>query len=153
MEIWKIIEGFENYEVSNLGNVRNKVKIMKLHDNGKGYLKVRLTNSKGSKYFYVHRLVLITFSGHEENKVVDHINGIRKDNRLENLRWLANIDNTIRGGKKETASKLRGVAKDGNRWRSTITIKGKRKFLGRFDTEIEAHEAYMKEYNRLKNEA
>lgn len=146
MEKFKEIPSFEGlYSISDLGNVKNLKtgQIMKTHDNGKGYLKVRLTKDKKYFSFYVHRLVLLTFIGSEEGKVVDHINGVRNDNHLSNLRYLSNRDNTVRGGKKNCKSSLRGVAKDGERFRSTITIEGKRYFLGRFDTEQEAHETYI----------
>lgn len=156
MEKFKEIPSFEGlYAISDLGNVKNlrTDQIMKTHDNGKGYLKVRLTKDKKYFSFYVHRLILLTFIGLEEGKVVDHINGVRNDNRLLNLRYLSNRDNTIRGGKKNCKSNLRGVAKDGERFRSTITIEGKRYFLGRFDTEQEAHEVYMKRLKELENES
>lgn len=114
-EIRKLIEFEPKYEVSNLGNVRNaktkRIRKLEIHENG--YLRVKL-----SKNYRVHRLVALTFIPNPENKEqVDHINGDKRDNRLENLRWvtgkenMANI-NTIekikRGSKlvKDTAEDL-----------------------------------------------
>ena len=103
MENWKDIPGWEEYyEVSDLGNVRSKVR--KLKNNiairsygGKevksflkpnGYMFVNLTTSNLRKQVSVHTLVLTAFIG-ERPKDYDacHYNGIRTDNRLINLRW------------------------------------------------------------------
>ena len=59
-EQWKVIEGFDLYEISNTGKIRNqKGKILKPVDNGKGYLKFELKNDGRNKREYVHRLVAI----------------------------------------------------------------------------------------------
>lgn len=148
----KDIPNFENlFQISEKGEVFNVVtgKSVPQHDNGKGYKKVTL---KG-KSFYVHRLVMLTFEGEPEDPkmVVDHKDRDRSNNHLSNLRYLSNRDNTLRGGKTNCASNLRGVAKDGNRFRSTITIEKKRYFLGRFNDELTAHEVYMKVLNDWEN--
>jgi hypothetical protein len=59
-----------------------------------GYLKTELI---GGESVRIHRLVMQTFNPIEdfETKVVDHINGIRTDNRLENLRWATEEQNTL----------------------------------------------------------
>lgn len=144
----KDIPNFENlFQISEEGVVFNTItgKIVPQHDNGKGYKKVTL---KG-KSFYVHRLVMLTFKGEPEDTkmVVDHKDRNRSNNHLSNLRYLSNRDNTIKGGKTNCTSKLRGVAKDGNRFRSTIIIEKIRYFLGRFDDELTAHEVYMEALN------
>ena len=93
-EIWKDVIDYEGiYQVSNLGNVKslkfNKEKILKLMPRS-GYLRVELNQKSHS----VHRLVLHTFVGLNETKPqVNHINGIKSDNRLINLEWVTQSEN------------------------------------------------------------
>lgn len=104
MEIWKDIEGFEGrYQVSNFGNVKSlgckrngkKEKILKQHYDKRGYKKVTLSKNYELKSFSVHRLVAIAFLENLENKrTVNHINGIKHDNRVENLEWCTDSENT-----------------------------------------------------------
>lgn len=88
-EIWKDIEGYEGYKVSNLGHVKSKKCVLKQFVS-KGYLTVRLNN----KTKRVHRLVAITFLSNEYNKKeVDHIDGNPLNNNVENLRWATRSEN------------------------------------------------------------
>lgn len=88
-EIWRdIIIDNENtgWKVSNLGRLRRSRdnKITYGSNDGKGYRRVRIKNN----YYFVHRLVALEFIPNPENKTeIDHINTIRSDNRIENLRW------------------------------------------------------------------
>lgn len=93
-EIWKTCYNFSNYEVSNFGRVRNKLsKNIFKGTIKKGYCYVELDG----KNLAVHRLILQTFNPIENYELltVDHINGIRDDNRLENLRWCSMEENTM----------------------------------------------------------
>lgn len=109
MEIWKTIKGFENYQVSNLGNVkslekyylmRNKYPILLKERilkqvNSNGYLSVGVHLNNKQKTIKVHRLVAIAFIPNLFNKAsVNHINGIKSDNRFENLEWCTSKENT-----------------------------------------------------------
>lgn len=106
-EVWKPIPGYEGiYEISDLGRIRSVVKRMRtqigdiIHGSRLkiGYCYARLTNSHGvKKRHFVHRLVLMTFHPHDNADALDanHLNGIRHDNRLENLEWLSHRDNIL----------------------------------------------------------
>lgn len=99
MEIFKDIEGYEGkYQVSNLGNVRSlkysKPNILKSGDNGRGYRYVSLRKCGMYKNLLVHRLVAKTFLDNEFNKTdVNHINGIKTDNNINNLEWATRTEN------------------------------------------------------------
>jgi hypothetical protein len=92
MEVWVNIEDYPNYEVSSEGQVRsyqqNNPRILKQKINKDGYCAVTLCNENGKKMYNVHRLVAKGFIANLSNKPdVDHINRIRTDNKISNLRW------------------------------------------------------------------
>ena len=95
-EEWKCVLDYENYEVSNLGNVRNKKtgRILKSYDKG-GYAVVGLSKTKG-KIFQVHRLVCQAFILNPENKPqVNHIDKNGLNNNVKNLEWNTVLENNI----------------------------------------------------------
>ncbi len=107
-----------------------------------GYRAIRL---KGHLYFE-HRLAHLWVNGYESEHFIDHKNGDRTDNRIENLREVSprcNTQNTAKT-KRATSSKYKGVAKRGDKWMAYIEINGKRKYLGVFDTEFDAACARLK---------
>ena len=102
-EIWKSIKSYEGlYEISSLGRVKSlnyrgtgKEKVLKNIEDRKGYLMVCLTKNGKQKHFKVHRLVAEAFIPNPEGKpCIDHINTIKNDNRVENLRWVTHEENS-----------------------------------------------------------
>ena len=108
-EIWKPVFGYENYyEVSNKGNVRSignfqmcnggKRPICCLNKNvhKQGYLSVRLYKDKKQKTFFVHRLVAKAFIPEQKEKLfVNHIDGNKSNNNVENLEWCSRSENIM----------------------------------------------------------
>ena len=96
MEEYKQIIDFDNYEVSNLGNVRNikTGRILKGKDDTHGYLKVGLCKDKKKTNKKIHRLVAEAFIENPENKpCVDHIDNNKKNNDITNLRFATVSEN------------------------------------------------------------
>ena len=112
VEVWKDIKGYEgHYQVSDLGRVKSlsrvvksrvgvfgtkKEIILKTFKNGDGYLKYKLCINGKEKSVISHRLVANEFLENPFNKPqVNHKNGIKDDNRVDNLEWVTSSENVI----------------------------------------------------------
>jgi hypothetical protein len=124
--------------------------------NSKGYIQV-CTNLSGTKKNYeVHRVIWVYVYGEIKNQI-DHINGIRHDNRLCNLRQVTPQQNTMNRKKTSKTNKFKGIyyLKNKKKWIAEICFEKQRKYLGSFNTPEEAGQAYesaaknvFKEYMR-----
>ena len=114
MEQWKIIPIAQNYEVSDLGNIR-KIKPSKtgpktgptIWNDKDGYEQVSLTVNGRQKQFRLHRLIALTFLG-ESPYQVHHKNGVKADNKLDNLEYVTPAQNRWHGTVAIDANKPRG---------------------------------------------
>ena len=167
-EIWKEIKGYEGlYEISNLGRVKSlarivttskgirvrKQRFLKNCGDINSYLHVCLTKDSKTRTKRIHQLVAIAFLNHTPNGfnlVVDHINSVKTDNRLENLQIITSRENTSKD-KKGGSSKYTGVHwfNRTKKWKVQIKIDGKSKHLGYFTDELKASEAYQKALKEL----
>lgn len=110
-ERWRDIKDFPNYQVSNLGRIKSKEritnvkiknvkqikrkeKILKPLKITKGYLGIRLYNSLNAKTLKIHRLVANYFIPNPKNlPQVNHIDGDKTNNKVDNLEWCTQIEN------------------------------------------------------------
>lgn len=120
--------------------------------NTHGYVVISLLN----KPYYAHRLAWLYCHGEMPKGQIDHINGDRSDNRLENLRDASVEINqqNLRKAQKNSKTGLLGVMymgknRRGKSYASRVHHNGKRHDLGYFETPEEAHEAYLIAKRRL----
>ena len=173
-EIWKNIPGYEwYYQASNLGRVRS-VDRVRTYKSGaskllegkmsnpimnNGYKLVTLTMKGRQKSFKISQLVAMAFLGHKPDGhklVVDHINGNRLDDRVENLRIVthrANVSTCFRTDNGTFSSEYVGIYWNINslKWHSSIYYDGINIYLGLFDNETDASDAYQKALSKIEN--
>lgn len=114
-------------------------------DSSTGYLRV----SVYGKVYYAHRLAWLFEHGDWPKNQIDHINGIRTDNRIENLRDVTNAQNAQNKTKALSFNKSSGLlgvtwSKNANKWAAHIALNKKAFHLGYFTDKYAAQEAYLK---------
>ncbi len=131
-EVFKTIKGFENlYEISNLGRVKNLTsgKILKNSFNAKRYYQLGLYKKGKESKKRIHVLMASAFIPNPENKrCVDHIDKVRTNNNINNLRWATYSENRMNSNiSSDNKSGYSGVyyRKDNNKWEARLRILGK----------------------------
>ena len=158
-ENWKSIDEYENYEISDHGNVKNITtnKILKPSIDSNGYYKLSLYKNKIKTTSKIHRLVAHAFlDNHDDKLCVDHIDRDKLNNHISNLRYATNSENSSNrtiGSNNTSGTTGVDFRKDKNKWRARIIKEGRQINLGFFETKEEAIEArsraeekYFKEF-------
>lgn len=129
------------YDKINGTLIKNNSKIYHTDENRYIYIFINFNS------YPVHRLVWFLENGKWPENIIDHINGNKRDNRIENLR-----DSTARQNsqnrKEHRNGRLVGATTSRNKWRSSATINGKTVVFGFFKTELEAHNKYKEELTK-----
>ena len=143
--LWKDITGYEGlYMVSDDGRIMNVRKHILKPVIVTGYNRINCHKDGILKSYLVHRLVAKAFIENPDNKeFVDHINGNRQDNRVENLRWATAQENCRNCALySNNLLGIKGVSKNGNRYVARCRVNGKMALHKTYDTAEEASEAY-----------
>tara|TARA_Y100000389_G_scaffold200499_1_gene241095 strand:+ start:404 stop:1216 length:813 start_codon:yes stop_codon:yes gene_type:complete len=126
VEVWKKVpvEGYERYSISSMGQVRNddRGRIMKNTLNTTGYYSIQLSGAK-AKHFRVNRLVALAFIPNpNEYPYVNHIDGNKENNCVENLEWCTQLYNTQSLNTKKNFGCVRTNGE--NAFRAEVSING-----------------------------
>jgi len=124
------------------GNIAGRV-------NSKGY---RIINFKGVRH-RAHRIIWYLFHGYWPSTDIDHIDGNRDNNRIENLRDIGKSGNSqnIKRARVDNTTGFLGVSPYGKngKFKSHICVKGQSIHIGVFSTALEAHQAYLQAKRKL----
>jgi len=116
----------------------------------RGYVVVNIQE----KSYKVHRLIYMMFYGFMP-KMIDHIDGNKQNNKIENLREATHTQNLQNRPKyKSNTSGYKGVSfhKKTKKWQASIRINNKQNYLGLFKTPLDAYEVYCKEAKKYHKE-
>ena len=151
LTVWLDIKGYENYQISICGSVRNSKtkRILQPGNNSYGYYFVNLYKNGKNKIHKIHRLVANAFIPRVDitKTYVDHIDNDRINNTISNLRWCTFQQNQFnRQINNNSISKIKGVSfyKRNNKWRARIRFNNKLIHLGYFDNLEDAKQARQK---------
>jgi len=165
MEIWKNIKNNQNYQVSNLGNIKSlkrlvntnfgqrtvNERLLKQSYDKDGYCILCLNIEDKRKTYRIHRLVAEHFITNENDNydTVNHKDFNKRNNNVDNLEWVSNMDNTRHYHKRNNKNCV-GVSysKQKSKYIARITHNNNRIYLGTFNTEKEAIDKY---YNYVFN--
>lgn len=127
-EEWRKIEGYDNYLISNFGKVKNdNTKILLKTHIKNGYCAVPLLRYNKGKRYFIHRLIGNAFIQNPKNlPFINHKNQKRDDNRIENLEWVTNIENSQSKNKICNIGCVSSYIKNGNTYyKSKLIVYGK----------------------------
>ena len=167
-EVFKDIPGYKGiYQISNFGAVKSlerkvmfkcgirfytqKESFKKPTADCHGYLYVNLYSKSIKKSIKIHQLIAMAFLNHKPcgyKLVVDHIDNNPLNNNLNNLQLISQRENSSKDKKNDLIGAYRH--KLSKKWFSSIKINGKNKYLGTFETQIEAHLAYKNKLKQLE---
>jgi hypothetical protein len=165
-EIWKDVKGYEGiYKVSNLGRVKSlarksidgrnlKERIFSNTTDKSGYVCLSLRKNNKMKTHKLHQIMAVAFLGHTPNGyeiVVDHIDNVKTNNKLDNLQVITHRQNVSKDKKK--GNRFTGVRFDKRRnlFYSGIQINGEKIHLGSFKCELAAAYAYNMKLKEITN--
>ena len=162
-EIYKDVKGYEGlYQVSNLGNVKSLDRITNASDFDRRYKGKQLSKLKNSQGYF--SVVLYKFSKRKQRSIsslvieaflyerpkgliIDHIDNDPTNNRIDNLQYLTNKENSTKD--KNPTTGITGVYVKGSNFSSIISFNRKQYYLGSFETKEEAQVVYIEaEKNR-----
>lgn len=134
------IKGFSKYEINEKGEIRNKKtkRVLKqVIDSYKCYYRISIVSDIGkNETISVHRLLALTFIPNPLNKpVVDHINRVKTDNSLSNLRWVSPKENSENTEREDRRKYSMGFDCKVNKW--LVTIKKDKFFFNDIDKAYE----------------
>ena len=150
VEEYKVLEGFDEYEISSIGNLRKTTnkKVLLLRKDKDGYWRTNIYKDGKPKTINIHRLVAQHFVDNPENKrLVDHIDRNNGNNIYTNLRWATSSENSFNSKintQNHTGYKGISFITSRKKFQLMMTVNGKNKFMGYFDTK----EAASDEWNR-----